>query len=56
MEILVALLVGMVLVFFVFRGRVPPLALVLIVLVLSPFVARTLLFVVGTVAGAFTLA
>ncbi len=56
MESLVALLVGAVLVSSVFRGRVPPLALVLIVLVLSPLAALSLLFVVGTVAGVFALA
>ena len=52
-EILAFLLVGAALVFFVFRGRVPTLALVLIVL--SPVAAVSLLFFVGTVLGALTV-
>jgi hypothetical protein len=54
-EILAFLLVGTALVFFVFRGRVPTLALVLIVIVLSPIAAVSLLFLVGTVLGAPTV-
>ncbi len=54
-EILAFLLVGAALVYFVFRGRVPTLALVLIVIVLSPIAAVSLLFFVGTVLGALTV-
>ncbi len=54
-EILASLLVGAALVFFVFRGRVPALALVLIVVVLSPIAAVSLLFFVGAVLGALTV-
>jgi hypothetical protein len=52
-EILVFLLVAAALVFLAFRGRVPMFALVLIVVALTPPVAASLAFVVGTVLGSF---
>ena len=55
-EVLVFLLAAAALVFLVFRGRVPALALVLIVVVLAPPVAVSLAFMVGAVLGTFALA
>ncbi|WP_166176567.1 hypothetical protein [Rubrobacter tropicus] len=53
MEILVFLLAGALLVFLATRKRVDPLMVVLLVIVLSPFVAMGLAFFTGAILDVF---
>ena len=55
-EVLIGLLVGAVLVYFVARGRVSLPVLVLLVILLSPLVAMSLLLILGTAIAAFAAA
>ena len=52
-ETLIFLLAGALLVFLAARKRVGPMVLVLLVIVLSPFVARGLAFFTGALLGVF---
>ena len=52
-EVLIFLLVGALLIFLAVRKRVSPLVLVLLVIVLSPFVAMGLAFFTGAILNVF---
>lgn len=52
-EVLIFLLIGALLIFLAARKRVSPLVLVLLVIVLSPFVATGLAFFTGAILNVF---